>query len=56
MNRGACAAPLGGKVSNSRSSTSHEVKDDGNNGQHQENMNKERRDVEYEKASQPQQK
>jgi hypothetical protein len=44
------------RFSNCRSSTSHEVKDDGNDGQYQENVNKERRDVEHEKASHPQQK
>jgi hypothetical protein len=32
------------------------VKDDGNDGQYQENVNKERRDVEDDKTSQPQEK
>jgi hypothetical protein len=49
------SAPLVPWFSNRRSSTSHEVKDDGNDGQYYENVNKERRDVEHEKASQPQQ-
>jgi hypothetical protein len=31
------------------------MEDDGNNGQYQENVDKERGDVEYEKPSQPQQ-
>jgi hypothetical protein len=32
------------------------MKDNGNDGQYQENVNKERGDVEYDEASQPQQK
>jgi hypothetical protein len=32
------------------------VKDDGNDSQYQKNVDKERRDVEHEKSSQPQQK
>jgi hypothetical protein len=49
--------PSGAPVqsSNRRRSTSHEMEDDGNNGQYQENVDKERGDVEYEKPSQPQQ-
>jgi hypothetical protein len=31
------------------------VEDDGNRGQYQQNVNEERGDMEYEKASQPQQ-
>jgi hypothetical protein len=49
-------APCVAWFSNRRSSTSHEVKDDWNDGQYKENVNKERRDVEHEKASKPQQK
>jgi hypothetical protein len=48
--------PLLAMFSNRRSSPSHEVKDDGNDGEYQKNVNKERRDVEHKKASQPQQK
>ena len=51
------ALPRGAPVqsSNRRRSTSHEMEDDGNNGQYQENVDKERGDVEHEKPSQPQQ-
>jgi hypothetical protein len=48
--------PLPSRFSNHRSGASHEVKNDRNDGEYQENVNKERRDVEHEKASQPQQK
>jgi hypothetical protein len=41
--------------SNCRGSASHEVEDDGNHGQYQQNVNEECGDMEYEKASQPQQ-
>jgi hypothetical protein len=44
-----------GAPSNCRGSASHEVEDDGNHGQYQQNVNEECGDVEYEKASQPQQ-
>ena len=43
------------KPSNGRSRASHEVKDDGNNGQYQKNVDEKRRDVEHEKTAQPQQ-
>jgi hypothetical protein len=42
-------------LSNYRGSASHEVEDDGNHGQYQQNVYEECGDVEYEKASQPQQ-
>jgi hypothetical protein len=49
------AGPYAGATSNRRRSAAHEVEDDGNNGQYQQNVNKERGDMEDEKASQPQQ-
>ena len=52
---GANSAPPCARFSNYRSSASHEVEDDGNRGQYQQNVNEERGDMEYEKASQPQQ-
>ena len=42
-------------TSNCRRSASHEVEDDGDRGQYQQNVNEECGDMEYEKASQPQQ-
>jgi hypothetical protein len=44
-----------GALSNCRGSASHEVEDDGNHGQYQQNVNEECGDMEYEKASEPQQ-
>jgi hypothetical protein len=44
-----------GAASNRGRSASHEVEDDGNHSQYQQNVNKECGDMEYEKASQPQQ-
>ena len=44
-----------GQASNSRRSASHEVEDDGNHSQYQQNVDEECGDVEYEKASEPQQ-
>jgi hypothetical protein len=41
--------------SNCSRSASHEVEDDGNYGQYQQDVNEECGDMEYEKASQPQQ-
>ena len=43
------------KESNRRRSASHKVKDDGNYGQYQQNVNEECADVEHEEASEPQQ-
>jgi hypothetical protein len=44
-----------GATSNRGRSASHEVENDGNHSKNQQNVNKECGDMEYEKASQPQQ-
>jgi hypothetical protein len=49
-------APLPARISNCGGGSAHEMKNDGHNGQQQENVNKKRSDVKDEKASQPQQK
>jgi hypothetical protein len=47
--------PVALAASDDRSSAAHEMKNDRNNRQNQENVNKKRRDVEYEETAEPQQ-